>query len=88
MEIDLVAWGEAVLIRHFSPVWNKEISGFGIHDPGSGGAEQKRSLWDRVNLGRTFAAKLPLGNSQPDIDALSVSITQHCQRMIEELGSP
>ena len=86
MEIDLVSWGEAVLIRHFSPVWNKEISGFGIHDPGSGRAGQKRSVWDRLHLGRTFAAKLPLGNTPLDIDALSVSITQHCQRMIQELG--
>jgi hypothetical protein len=88
MEIDLVSWGEAVLIRHFSFVWNREISGFGIHDPGSGRAGQKRSVWDTVHVGRTFAAKLPVGNSQLDIDALSVSITQHCQRMIQELGCP
>ncbi|MEG4633301.1 hypothetical protein QUB56_27600 [Microcoleus sp. AR_TQ3_B6] len=33
MEIDLVSWKEAVLSRHFSFVRNKEISGFGIHDP-------------------------------------------------------
>jgi hypothetical protein len=32
MEIDLVSGKEAVLSRHFSFVWNKEISGFGIHD--------------------------------------------------------
>ena len=88
MGIDLVSWGEAVLSRHFSFVWNKEISGFGIHDPGSRRAGQKRSVWDRLHLDRTFAAQLPLGNTQLDIDALSVSITQHCQRMIEELGCP
>jgi hypothetical protein len=33
MEIDLVSRKEAVLSRHFSFVGNKEISGFGIHDP-------------------------------------------------------
>lgn len=86
MEIDLVSWKEAVLIHHISFVWNKEISGFGIHDPGSGRAGQKRSLWDRLHLYRTFATKLPLGNTPLDIDALWVNITQHCRRMIEELG--
>lgn len=59
MGIDLVSRGEAVLMRHFSFVWNKEISGFGIHDPGSGRAGQKCSVWDRLHLDRTFAAKLP-----------------------------
>ena len=49
---------------------------------------KKRSVWDRLHIGRTFATKLPLGNTPLDIDALSVSIIQHCQRMIEELGCP
>lgn len=36
MAVDLVAWGESVLIRHFRPVWCSIISGFGIHAPGKG----------------------------------------------------
>jgi hypothetical protein len=56
--------------------------------PEVGELDKKRSVWNRLHLNRTFAAKLPLGNTQLDIDALSVSITQHCQRMIEELGCP
>ncbi len=74
------------MIRNFSPVGNREISGFGIHDSGGGRAGQKRSAWDRLHLGHTFTTKLPLGNTPLDSDALSVSRTEHCQRMIEELG--
>ena len=88
MEIDLVSWGEAVLIRHFSPIWNKEISGLGIQNPGSARAGQKRSVWKSIAPRLHFSTQIPLGNTPLDIDALSVSITQHCQRMIEELGCP
>ncbi len=40
MAVDLVAWGEAVLIRHFQPLWCSIISGFGIHAPGKGRGAQ------------------------------------------------
>lgn len=88
MEIDLVSWGEAVLIRHFSPIWNWEISGFGIHDPGSGRAGQKRSVWDQLHPGRTFASKLSIGDTPVDLNVLSVRIAAHCQRMKQKLGCP
>lgn len=88
MEIDLVSWGEAILIRHFSPIWNWEISGFGIHDPGSGRTGQKRSVWDQLHPGRTFAAKLPTGSTPIDFDDLSSKVRTHCQRMRGELGCP
>ena len=88
MEIDLVSWGEAILIRHFSPIWNWEISGFGIHDPGSGRAGQRRSVWDQLHPGRTFAAKLPIGSTPVNLDVLSVNVTAHCQRLRGELGCP
>lgn len=88
MEIDLVSWGEAVLIRHFSPIWNWEISGFGIHDPGSGRAGQKRSVWDQLHPGRTFASKLSTGDTPVDFNVLSVRIAAHCQRMKQKLGCP
>ena len=29
--------GESLLIERFSPLWNKSLDGFGIHDPGSQG---------------------------------------------------
>lgn len=86
MEIDLVSWGEAVLIRHFNPIWNWEISGFGIHDPGSGRAGQKRSVWDQLHPGRTFATKLSVANNSIDVNVLAVKIAEHCQRLKEKLG--
>ena len=88
MDMDLVSWGEAVLIRHFNPIWNWEISGFGIHDPGSGRAGQKRSIWDQLHPGRTFAAKLSVGNYPVEVDVLSAKIAHHCQSVKEKLGCP
>ncbi len=85
MEIDLVAWGESVLIGHFQPVWNQIIPGFGIHDPGGGRAQQRRSVWDRLHPGRTAAKRLPVADPVDEadyegrIDALS-------GRMRRELG--
>lgn len=87
MEINLVAWGEGVLIRHFQPVWNQIIPGFGIHQPGVGRNEQQRSVWDRLHPGRTLARSLPPAQPvnesvlKPDIDAL-------CERMMRKLGCP
>jgi hypothetical protein len=46
---------ESLLITRFSPVWNVVIDGFGIHDPGSGRYNQKRSAWDVIHPGRPWA---------------------------------
>ncbi|MCC5599743.1 Eco29kI family restriction endonuclease [Nostoc favosum] len=86
MAVDLVAWGEAVLIRHFQPVWCSIISGFGIHAPGKGRGAQMRSMWDEIHPGRLFAQQLPpnlvtIANLQP-------RVTQHCQNMSTRLGCP
>lgn len=51
--------GEQLLIEWFSPVWNRIIDGFGIHDPGGRRANQLRSAWDTLHSGRRFADKLP-----------------------------
>lgn len=50
--------GEQLLIEWFSPIWNKVIEGFGIHDPGKGRYQQRRSAWDTLHPGRPFAKKL------------------------------
>ncbi|WP_229501433.1 Eco29kI family restriction endonuclease [Nostoc mirabile] len=68
----LVAWGEAILIRHFQPVWCSIISGFGIHAPGKGRGAQMRSMWDEIHPGRLFAEQLPpnlvtIANLQPRV---------------------
>lgn len=52
------AWVESVLIGHFRPAWNTRISGFGIHDPGKGRYNQKRSVWDQIHPGRPWAQRM------------------------------
>lgn len=54
---------EAILIDHYRPIWNKLISGFGIHTPGKGRLKQARSDWDMLHPGRSFAEKLPKGRA-------------------------
>lgn len=48
---------ETVVIQKFQPVWNMIMDGFGNHDPGSGRTGQKRSAWDMIHPGRTWAIK-------------------------------
>mgnify|MGYP002777018478 FL=1 len=86
MAVDLVAWGEAILIRHFQPVWCSIISGFGIHAPGKGRGAQMRSMWDQIHLGRSFAEKL--SPNPVTIESLQTQVTQHCQNVATRLGCP
>ena len=58
IESDLIAPVEAALIRFYTPIWNSVISGFGIHAPGSGRADQKISEWDVLHPGRSFVGKM------------------------------
>lgn len=86
MELDLVSWGEGVLIRHFQPVWNQVIDGFGNHDPGKGRNQQRRSVWDTLHPGREWAGKLP--NFDPiDEAVLQIKIETLCQVIIQRIES-
>lgn len=49
---------ESLLIEMFSPLWNRQIDGFGNHDPGKGRYKQRRSNWDTLHPGRPWALKL------------------------------
>jgi len=49
--------GEALLIEMFSPIWNRVVDGFGIHDPGAGRSAGQRSKWDTLHPGRAYADK-------------------------------
>ena len=50
--------GESLLIAHHTPIWNTYLDGFGSHDPGSGRRNGKRSRWDTVHPGRSWASGL------------------------------
>ena len=56
-EKDLITPTESALIKHFQPLWNTNVDGFGNHDPGKGRRKQKKSEWDVIHPGRGWAAK-------------------------------
>ncbi len=56
--------GENILIETFRPLWNVVVEGFGINDPGKGRLGQKRSAWDALHPGRTYAEKLKGGGPE------------------------
>jgi Eco29kI restriction endonuclease len=53
----LIGTVEAALIRHYKPIWNTKIDGFGNHDPGAGRYNQAKSEWDIIHPGRSWAEK-------------------------------
>ena len=55
---DLIVPVESALIREHSPLWNKWVSGFGIHVPGKGRSGQQPSEWDTLHPGRELAEGL------------------------------
>jgi hypothetical protein len=62
--------GESLLIEMFSPLWNRILDGFGIHDPGKGRHQQKISSWDILHPGRSWAKKLNTGKSAEKISEM------------------
>lgn len=52
---DMIGTVEASLIRHYKPVWNSCIDGFGNHTPGAGRFQQAKSDWDVIHPGRKWA---------------------------------
>ena len=50
-----ITLAEQFLIRHFRPLWNVALDGFGNHDPGSGRINMARPRWDIVHPGRPWA---------------------------------
>lgn len=53
-----VAGCETVLIKHWLPLWNTVVTGFGNHAPGKGRRLQRKSLWDTLHTGRNWANML------------------------------
>ncbi len=65
---DLIGTIEAALIRHYQPLWNCIVDGFGNHDPGHGRYNQEVSEWDLLHPGRPWAKRCaPSSKSQKNI---------------------
>lgn len=54
---DMIGTIEAALIKHFRPLWNTCVDGFGNHTPGNGRFNQAKSGWDVIHPGRDWAEK-------------------------------
>lgn len=53
-----IVMAEGFLIRHYQPLWNVCLEGFGNHDPGKGRHQGEISWWDALHPGRAWAARL------------------------------
>lgn len=72
---NLISTVEAALIRHYQPLWNSFVDGFGNHDPGKGRYNQERSEWDVLHPGRRWADKCK--ESSKDINEILKSIKEY-----------
>ncbi|MEV7542881.1 Eco29kI family restriction endonuclease [Streptomyces sp. NPDC089915] len=51
-----VSVAERVIIRHYRPVWNSIVDGFGNHDPGANRRKDSfRPAWDELHPGRWWS---------------------------------
>jgi len=53
-----IVMAEGFLIRHYKPLWNVCLEGFGNHDPGKGRHEGEIAWWDALHSGRSWAGWL------------------------------
>lgn len=74
---DLIAPIESRLIRHYRPLWNTVVDGFGNHDPGSGRYDQACSEWDILHPGRHWTSRLtyPIPSPEPLLTKVNSWIT-------------
>lgn len=73
-----IALGESAMIRRYRPVWNAVLDGFGNHDPGKGRISGRRSAWDTLHPGRTWAA------NYPERDDTAAQIAQDVRQYIHD----
>ncbi len=78
----LIGTVEAALTRHYKPIWNTMIDGFGNHDPGSGRYNQARSEWDILHPGRAWATKC-IGKSA-SLEEVKENIAQYFAKKNKE----
>jgi len=78
-DVDLIVPLEAALIRLYAPLWNSCVSGFGIHHPGGGRSGQKKSEWDTLHPGRSFADTLT--GKELDLNKIRGKISEYAQKL-------
>jgi len=68
---------EGVLIQKFRPAWNVFVNGFGNHHVGTTRFGQKRTEWDTVHPGRSWATTMqPCAMTKEQILARVMAATQ------------
>lgn len=78
---------EEILIKHYSPLWNTVIDGFGIHHPGRGRRGQKRSQWDTLHPGRKWVEKLGLPAGEETVEQLREKINEYFEKRLKSQNS-
>lgn len=72
-----VRLGEEILLRQFKPLWNSVVQGFGIHTPGKGRANQRRSEWDTLHPGRNWVESLNLPPNKMTEEQIRNKVRKH-----------
>jgi len=75
-----ITLAEDALVDYYRPLWNCLIKGFGIHTPGRGRGQQRRSMWDTLHPGRGFVAGLSLPAGDQTREDLGRQIREFLQR--------
>lgn len=65
-----ISLAEEFLIRHYRPVWNCCLDGFGNHNPGAGRHMGEITWWDALHPGRPWAERLQQTKMQQDAIAM------------------
>jgi hypothetical protein len=80
---DRVETTERALIEMYAPLWNLALHGFGNKHPGAGRDGQRKSPFDSLHPGRTFAESLPPGIASDTV--LCAEIDAHVRQWLQDV---
>ena len=63
---------EAAMLKRYSPVWNEELTGFGLKDVGKSRSDSIVSLWDTYHPGRPKRGETPNEKTVGELHAMLV----------------
>jgi hypothetical protein len=80
--------GETMLIRHFRPLWNSALDGFGNHTPGKGRFEGAKPDWHVMHPGVPWADKC--ARAMSTVEELKARVREYFKRpeRFEPHGDP